>query len=179
MSNMLDTTSSSEGMRAFKPGITHLVRLFCFPHNNPFASLVPGTATLQLQWQRLPWFCGTAGMLSCCNGKNGGVQTPSQPHPSQGCLSWLGACVHQMKHQAQTCTALSTLKEEQLHGCPAAEDIQNRTGVSTNHNRNQKSILCPLFFFFSEEGKEIVSSLLNQPERHESPVALPAQQAHL
>lgn len=94
MSNMLDTTSSSEGMRAFKPGITPLVRLFCFPHNNPFASLVPGTATLQLQWQRLPWFCGTAGMLSCCNGKNRGVQTPSQPIPARAASAgWVLVCI--------------------------------------------------------------------------------------
>lgn len=35
-----------------------------------------------------------------------------------------------------------------------------------------------LFFFVSEEGKEIVSSLLNWPGRRESPVALPVQQAH-
>lgn len=69
-----------------------LVRLFCLPHNNPFASLVPGTSNLQLQWQRLLWLCGTAGTLSWCSGKNGGVQPPSQPHSQPG-LPELTGCL--------------------------------------------------------------------------------------
>lgn len=61
------------------------------------------------------------------------------------------------------------------------KDIQNMTGVGTKHHRNLSSAHSFPFFFFlnGEEGKNTVSSLLKQPGRQESPVALPVQEAHL
>lgn len=82
MDNMLDTTSSPEGVRAFMLIRCVLVRLFCLPHNNPFASFVPGTTNLQLQCRGCSGSVALLGWCPAALGNTGVFSLPHSPIPA-------------------------------------------------------------------------------------------------
>lgn len=140
--NRLDTTSSPEGMRTFKPDIPCLGEAFLLATQQSFCQPCPWHCHPSITVQRLLWLCGTAGRLCCCSGKHGGVGAPSQPHPSQAAwINWVLVCM-QIKHQTQTCT--------KRNSSMAAQQLSiSRTGHDwSEHKPQQKSILCPLFSFW-------------------------------